>query len=58
MLSFLSTAEKTRRQTGNNNFRNKSYQILRVVPVLKVMMNQYMPRLKLTTVSVAVAAST
>ena len=58
MLSFLSTAEKSRRQTGNNNLRNKSYQILRVVPVLKVMMNQYMPRLTLTTVSVAVAAST
>ena len=24
MLSFLSTAEKSRRQTSNNNFRNKS----------------------------------
>ena len=24
MLSFLSTAEKSRRQTGNDNFRNKS----------------------------------
>ena len=24
MLSFLSTAEKSRRQTGNNNFRNNS----------------------------------
>ena len=24
MLSFLSTAEKSRRETGNNNFRNKS----------------------------------
>ena len=24
MLSFLSTAEKSQRQTGNNNFRNKS----------------------------------
>ena len=25
MLSFLSTAEKSPRQTGNNNFRIKSY---------------------------------
>lgn len=24
MLSFLSSAEKSRRETGNNNFRNKS----------------------------------
>ena len=24
MLSFLSTAKKSRRQTGNNKFRNKS----------------------------------
>ena len=24
MLSFLSTAEKSQRQTGNNNFRNNS----------------------------------
>ena len=24
VLSFLSTAEKSRRQTGNSNFRNKS----------------------------------
>ena len=24
MLSFLSSAEKSRRETGNNNFKNKS----------------------------------
>ena len=52
MLSFLSTAKKSRRQTGNNNFRNKSYQILRVVLVLKVTVKQY-AKAELTTVSVA-----
>ena len=51
MLSFLSTAKKSRRQTSNNSFRNKSYQILRVVPVLKVKINQYAGA-ELTTVSV------
>ena len=56
MLSFLSTAKKSRRQTGNNNFRNKRYQTLRVVLVLKVTVKQY-AKAELTTVSVAVAAS-
>ena len=49
MLSFLSTAERSRRQTGNNNFRNKSEQILRVVPVLTVTIKQY-AEAELTTV--------
>ena len=49
MLSFLSTAEKSRRQTGNN-FRNKSYNvILRFVPVLTVTIKQY-AEAELTTV--------
>ena len=55
MSSFLSTAEKSRRQAGNNNFRNKAKQILRV-PVLRVTIKQY-AKAELTTVSVAVAAS-
>ena len=58
MLSFPSPAEKSQRQTGSNNFRNKSSQILHVrdVPVLKVMIKQY-AEAELSTVSVAVVAS-
>ena len=56
MLSFLSTAEKSRRETGNNNFWNKSKQILRVVPVLKVTIKQY-AEAEMTSIR-SVAAST
>ena len=56
MLSFLSTAEKSWRETCNNNFRKKSWQILHVVPDLKVTIKQY-SEAEMTTISVAVAAS-
>ena len=50
MLSFLPTAKKSLRQTGDNNFRNKS------CFSAKMTIKQY-AKAELLTVSVAVAAS-